>query len=234
MTALIVFAHPEKRSFSGEMLKVAERTLREAGHTVLLSDLYEMGFNPTGGRHDFDTERDAERFDYQDEQKHAHDEQAFAADIRAEHAKLDRADLLLLQFPLWWFTMPAILKGWVDRVFAYGYAYGGKRWYDSGVFSGKRAMVAVTTGGPRTAYGPDGLQGDIDTILFPIQHGILQFVGYEVLQPFVAYSANYSDHEHRAEVLEAYRQRLLKLEEATPLPRVKLADYDEQLLRIRT
>jgi NAD(P)H dehydrogenase (quinone) len=57
-----------------------------------------------------------------------------------------RADLLILQFPIWWFGMPAILKGWADWVLARGFAYVAGRKYDTGMFRGKTAMVAATTG----------------------------------------------------------------------------------------
>ena len=59
---------------------------------------------------------------------------------------LDRADLLILQFPLWWFGPPAILKGWFERVFTRGFGYMPGRKYDTGLMRGKRAMVSVTTG----------------------------------------------------------------------------------------
>lgn len=71
--------------------------------------------------------------------------------------KLFWCDALILQFPLWWFGLPAILKGWVDRVFASGRRiYGGGKWYDRGVFAGKRAMCSVTIGGPPPIYSDRG------------------------------------------------------------------------------
>ena len=211
------------------MLDTAIQTLGEQGHDVKVSDLYEMQFNPMPGRHDFDSALSEDWFNYQDEQKHAHSQGAFKADIKAEHEKLEWADLVILQFPLWWFSMPAILKGWVDRVFAYGYAYGGGRWYDQGVFSGKRAMLGITVGGPSTAYTADGLQGEMSNILFPVEHGIQQFVGFSVLPAFVAYSANYCDAELRESVLQDFRERLKKIESAEPIGMPAVAEYDEGL-----
>ncbi len=231
MNVLIVFAHPESRSFNGSMLEVAVKTLTDLGQHVKVSDLHKMNFNPLPGRHDFDSALSEDWFNYQDEQKHAHAQGAFKEDIKEEHEKLEWADLLLLQFPLWWFSMPAILKGWVDRVFAYGYAYGGGRWYDQGVFGPKRAMLGITVGGPETAYTIGGLQGDMEQILFPIQHGILQFVGFSVLPAFVAYSANYSDVDRRESVLDEFRKHLARIEALEPLPMPLIAEYDESLRR---
>lgn len=231
MNVLIVFAHPESKSFNGSMLATAVETLQRADHAVRVSNLYEMGFNPVPGRHDFGSVLSDDVFSYQDEQKHAHLNEAFAPDLQAEHEKLAWAQFVIFQFPLWWFTMPAILKGWFDRVFAYGYAYGGGRWYDEGVFAGKKAMLALTIGGPESAYTPNGLQGDIRQILFPMEHGILQFVGFDVVPAFVAYSANYADTDRRVVVLEDYRQRLLGLEQAETLPPTRISEFDEDLVR---
>ncbi len=85
---------------------------------------------------------------------------ALTEDVKAEQEKLLWADMLILQFPLWWYHMPAILKGWVDRVYAFGFAYGvGERsdthWGDrfgEGTLAGKRAMLFVTVGGWATHY----------------------------------------------------------------------------------
>lgn len=232
MNVFIVFAHPEHRSFNGAMLDAAQSALRSSGARVEISDLYAMGFNPVPGRHDFHSTHSSERFSYEEEQWHAHHNDGFREEIKLEQEKLLRADLVILQFPLWWFSMPAILKGWVDRVLAYGFAYGGGRWYDEGVFANKKAMIAVTVGGVETAYGPDGLQGDIDKILYPIQHGILQYVGFQVLQPFIAYSANYADVERRAQVLAEYKKRLEQIDAETPVPPTRISDYDGDLRRL--
>lgn len=74
-----------------------------------------------------------------------------------------------------------------------GRVYGGGKWYDAGVFSGKRAMLALTTGGPESIYQPDGLNGDIHQILYPINHGILRFTGFDVLPSFIVWGPAYLD-----------------------------------------
>lgn len=142
-------------------------------------------------------------------------------------AKLDWCDVLVFQFPLWWFGLPAILKGWVDRVFAMGRIYGGGKWYDQGVFHGKKAMLVLTTGGGESMYTPLGLNGSIHQILFPINHGILYFVGFDVLPPFIAYGVSRVNTERRKAYLEEYKQRLLSVNETPKLVFPTLADYDE-------
>jgi NAD(P)H dehydrogenase (quinone) len=226
MNVLIVHAHEEPRSFNGALRDTAVRVLTEEGHRVVVSDLYPMGFNPVGGRHDFTALHDPENFRYGIEQTRASEAGTFAPDLAAEQAKLFEADLLIFQFPLWWFGLPAILKGWVDRVFAAGLTYGGGRWYSNGVFRGKRAMLSLTTGGPPSIYSPRGLNGSLETILFPIQHGMLYFVGFDVLPPFVAYSAARSSSEERDEYLALYEQRLRAWQSTPALEFHPLDHYD--------
>jgi NAD(P)H dehydrogenase (quinone) len=156
MNVLIVHAHEEPKSFNGAMRETAVRVLQETGHTVTVSDLYAMQFNPVGGKHDFTSLAEPAFFKYGVEQTKATEAKTFASDVVAEQEKLFWADFLIFQFPLWWFGLPAILKGWVDRVFAAGLTYGGGRWYSNGVFGGKRAMLSLTTGGSPSIYSSRG------------------------------------------------------------------------------
>ena len=135
MRVLIVYAHPEPTSFNGAMKDLAVETLTAAGHSVTVSDLYAQGFNPVAGAHDFTHRADPARLDLGAEQANAARTAGFAPDVQAEIDKLMAADFLLLQFPFWWYSVPAMLKGWIDRVFAYGVAYDFGRTWDRGVFT---------------------------------------------------------------------------------------------------
>src|SRR5581483_12059572 len=121
-----------------------------------------------------------------------------------EIEKIEWCDLMIWQLPLWWFGLPGILKGWVDRVFAMGRTYGGDKLYANGVFRGKKALLSITTGGPAPAYVKGGPQGDINAILRPMQRGMLQFVGFEVLAPQIIYGPVRMDDSQRKELLTAY------------------------------
>lgn len=216
MNVLIVYAHPEPKSFNGAMKDLAVETLAEAGHDVVVSDLYAMGFDPVAGRADMTGElTDPEFFSLAAEQTAACQTGRIAPDIAAEMDKLKRADLVIFQFPVWWFGMPAILKGWADRVFARGFAYLPGRKYDTGMFRGKLAMVAATTGTSADTYAPDGIDGDILTVLWPVHNGLLRYSGFDVLQPFVAYMPGRLSEDGRKACLDAYRERLGELD-ATP------------------
>lgn len=217
MHIFIVHAHPEPQSFNHALTAMAQQVLSEQGHEVKVSDLYRMNFDAVSSRKNYTTCKDANFFKPQLEEVYAYEHDGFIPEIKAEMEKLVWCDMLIFQFPLWWFSLPAILKGWVDRVFAMGFAYGGGRIYDKGVFRGKRAMLSLTTGGPERMYKTGGFNGDIDTILFHIQHGMLYFVGMEVLPPFIVYSPAKSDQDQRGEYLSLYRERLLSLATTRPI-----------------
>src|SRR5690348_10361819 len=114
MNVLIVHAHHEPKSFCSALSRQAAQTLRNLGHAVTVSDLYAMNFNPVSDRRNFTTVHDPDYLKQQFEERHASDNHGFAPDLEAEIQKLEAADLLLFTFPIWWFALPAILKGWVD------------------------------------------------------------------------------------------------------------------------
>lgn len=230
MRVFIVHAHPEPHSFSAAMTQTACEALAAAGHEVVVSDLYAMNFDPVSDRRNFTTVKDPNYFKQQAEELYAAANQGFAPAIKDEMDKLDWCDTLIFQFPLWWFGLPAILKGWCDRTLAMGRNYGGAKWYDNGVHRGKRALLACTTGGPASTYGPDGLNGDLQMILYPVSHGILNFIGFEVVPTFTVYMAARLTDEQRQSELERYRDYLLNLRDAAPIPYPPLSAFDERFV----
>ncbi|WP_189070352.1 NAD(P)H-dependent oxidoreductase [Deinococcus radiotolerans] len=186
--ALIVHAHPEPDSFCSAQMREAARALQAQGYTVEISDLYAMNWNPALGPDDFKHELTG-HFKPQAEQIRAVQQGTFAPDVATEIEKVLRADLLVFSFPMWWFSLPALLKGWVDRVFAMGVAYGGRVGrFETGGFRGRRALLLFTTGSTEDMFGPGARDGEMDVILFHIQHGMFHFVGYTVLAPIVSFS----------------------------------------------
>jgi NAD(P)H dehydrogenase (quinone) len=217
MKVFIVHAHPEPQSFNGALLRAAVAALRAAGHTLEVSDLYAMKFDPVSDRRNFTSAKDPAYFKQQIEEMHATEVGGFTAELDREMHKVEACDLMIWQFPLWWFGLPAILKGWVDRVFAMGRTYGGGRWYDTGVFRGKRALLSLTTGGPDETYAPDGFNGDLQGVLRPIQRGILRFVGFDVLAPYVVYGPVRQSESERTAALERYARRLVGIDMEKPI-----------------
>ncbi len=226
MRALIVFAHPEPRSFGHALLRRGTETLLSQGHEVQVSDLYAMNFNPVATGADFTERRFPDALQYDREQKQASHNGAFAPDIRAELDKLLWCDLLILQFPLWWFSVPAIMKGWIDRVFVNGTVYGGGgRRFDNGGLKGRRAMLAMTTGCLPEMVEPGGLLGDRDVILWHLHHGTFGYSGLAALPPFLAWSIHYTDAGKRAGYLDAYERHLRSIDDRAPLPSHPLGDF---------
>jgi len=217
MKAFIVYWHPEPRSFNAALFRAARETLADAGHEVKTSDLDAMRFDPVSSRKSFTTVKDPDYFKPQIEEMHANETGGFSSEIETEIEKVEWCDLMIWQFPLWWFGLPAALKGWVDRVFAMGRTYGGGRVYQSGVFRGKRALLSLTTGGPEEAYQKGAFNGDIAGILRPIHRGMLQFVGFEVLAPQIVYGPVRMNDEQRKQALAAYAERLRRINHESPI-----------------
>jgi NAD(P)H dehydrogenase (quinone) len=89
-------------------------------------------------------------------------------------------------------------------------------------------MCALTIGGPPSMYADNGLNGPIDAILFTINHGMLYFTGFTVIEPFLVHSPVRKSDAERAAELSRYRERVLSLRTAPTLRYAKLADYDER------
>ncbi|MFW5691419.1 MAG: NAD(P)H-dependent oxidoreductase [Chloroflexota bacterium] len=211
MNVLIVYAHPEPKSLDGAMKDRAREVLMRAGHAVEVSDLYEMRFKAAADADDFTHPVDEFYFNMRKEQRHAAETGTFSPDIQAEHRKLFWCDHLILQFPLWWYGMPAIMKGWVDRVLAYGVVYG-----QGQSLAGRRAMIVTTTGGMPRPYTSDK-QRTISDILDNLQRGTLHFCGMDVLPPFAVYGATNVSADQREQVLLQYTQLLRALDQIPPI-----------------
>jgi NAD(P)H dehydrogenase (quinone) len=229
LNVFIVHAHPEPQSFSSALARTAAEILAEMGHSVTVSDLYAMDFDPVSGRKNFTTVKDPDFFKQQQEELHATEYNGFAPEIEAEIRKLEAADLLIFSFPLWWFGMPGTLKGWVDRVFPMGRVYGGTKFYENGLGSRRkaRALVLMTTGGGPIGYSGHGAHTPLSSILAPVHHGIFWFNGFQPLEPFVAWSvARISDAE-RVAYLERLRTRLQSIFDEPAIQLPPLADFPE-------
>lgn len=236
MNVFIVYAHPEPRSLNGALRDLAVKTLAGLGHSVEVSDLYAMDWKARADGADFLDRAATERLRYARESGHAFATGTQTPDVIREQEKLLWADAVILQFPLWWFSMPAILKGWVDRVFAFGFAYGvgphgGERWgdrYGEGTLAGRRAMLSITIGGREPHYSERGVNGRLDDVLFPIQHGILFYPGMTVLPPYTVFQTDHTSDERWQEIAKNWRARLRSLFDEVPIPyrRQNAGHYD--------
>jgi len=199
------------------MFRTACEVLTNAGHEVRTSDLHDTLFDPVSSRKNFTSVKNQDFFKQQIEEMHATFAGGFSEEIEAEMEKIEWCDLMIWQFPLWWFGLPAVLKGWVDRVFAMGRVYGNGHYYETGAFRGKRALLSLTTGGPAEAFRQGGFNGDISGPLRPIQRGILEFVGFSVLAPQIVYGPARMSYNERTEQLAAYSERLRHIALESPI-----------------
>ena len=229
MNVFVVSAHPEPKSFCIAMRDAGIAKLREAGHEVVLSDLYQMKFNPVASGDDFLARSNEDYLVYALEQRHAHKNNALAPDIKSELDKLLACDLLILNFPVYWFSVPAIMKGWFDRVFISGPTYGGRRFYDRGGLKGKRALIAATLGSRDYMFGRQGVHGHAEAMFRHLLWGTLGYVGLDVLPPFFAWHVPYVSKEERELINQSYVKHLDKLDSLKPLAMPSLSNFDERM-----
>jgi len=156
MNYLLIYAHPNPKSFCHAIKEEIENQIKQQGGEVTARDLYQLGWDPVLSSNDF-------------VQFMQH---TTPVDIAAEQEFVRRAGRIIFVYPVWWFSMPAILKGYIDRVFSRGFAYDTKGHRIQGLLKGKEVMIFNTTGGPRFAYYLLGyklgikLTVDIGTFMF--------------------------------------------------------------------
>lgn len=188
MHTLIVTSHPDP---DGLTHAVARRIAETAGATIELADLTAEGFDP--------------RFT-QDDLKGHHRQAPFPADVLAEQARLDRADTLVLVFPVYWWSMPALMKGWIDRVFTGGWAYDDSS--GQGVLKklGHLPVHLVGLGGAdeRTWHK----RGYTEAMKTQIDTGIFDYCGAPVLSSTLLLETDAGDAQTHLQTAHALGQRI--------------------------
>ncbi len=230
MNVLIVHAHPEPKSFCGALKDTAVETLKRQGHEVCVSDLYAMNFNPVASAEDFLERDNPDYLFYALEQRANLASGKLKEDIQDEIAKVKNAGLIIFTFPLFWMSVPAMMKGWIDRVFVSGLFYGGKRIYEKGGMQGKKALVCTTLGGREYMFGDKGIHGQLYSasgMLRSVLQGSLGYVGMDVLEPFIAYHVPYIPDEERKKILLNWRQALSGLDTRSVMKMPDFEDYDD-------
>lgn len=237
-TALWVSAHPRATSLNGRLTSAGVEAL-SARWDVLTSDLYAQDFDPVLRSGDVG-DLAGTPGNLAEQLGHAHSRGQLPEDVRAEQDKLAAAELLVLQFPLWWYGPPAVLKGWFDRVLTAGFALGDAdpatglpQRYGEGGLVGRRALLVVTAGEDPRSIGPRGISGDLESLLFPLTHGTLWYVGVEVLSLHVVHDADGLDAGGVQAEVDRLRRRLdgLASEPALPFRRLRDGEYPDRALR---
>ncbi|KAJ6234609.1 nad p h oxidoreductase-related [Anaeramoeba flamelloides] len=214
---LIVYAHPEPTSFTGILKNQAVEYFQQQGHSVAVSDLYEMNWNAVANRTDF-TKEVKGFFKLQLEQR----QNTLIEEIKIEQAKVEKANLVIFIFPLWRLRLPAILKGWFDPT---PWSYQWPKLYNNGIFKDKKALLCVTTPEEKVTFSERGLFGNISKITYPLTHGCLYFCGFNILPPIYHYSINNEESQEKS--LKAWGEKLEKVIDENPIEFNKLTDYGE-------
>lgn len=210
MNVLIVYAHPENESLNGALKEVAADTFKGEGHDVQVSDLYAMKWKAVLDGEDFPERMNSEIFNPIMEQFNAMEKGAIPSDIKGEMDKVRWADVIIFQFPIWWSNFPAILKGWIDRVFYNGFAFdlAEMKLYDNGPLKGKKGMLSFTTGAPRELYSAEGPHGEIEQLLNYFHHVLFEFVGMEALPYHGIFGPGDMSEEDIKQELEKFKEIL--------------------------
>ncbi len=220
MNVLIILAHPERRSFNAKLAETTQQIWAEKGHDVNLIDLYHEDFDPREASWHYNQRQNTDRFDVMQEQRHSWDVKSLPEEINRHIGLLLNADIVVFHFPFWWCGVPAILKGWMDRVFVYGGLYRSGKRYENGILQGKNALLVSTGAASARLCLPDGREGDTRLMLWPFMYS-LHYVGFNVLEPYLIHGVRGGLAGKEADVLKN------DLEEKVKNYIVKLGKWNE-------
>lgn len=136
MKYLIIFAHPDANSLNAHMKDAVIDYLEKIGHQVVLRDLYQIGFDPILSLNDMKGQREGK----------------LSPEVQIEQQHIQWADTLIIIHPIWWTGLPAMMKGYIDRVFSYGFAYTYANGFQEGLLKDKNAIIVNTQGKSKMAY----------------------------------------------------------------------------------
>ena len=163
MKHLIIYSHPNPRSFCYAVLETAVEELKAKGHEVAVRDLYALNFDPVLKGRDIVGFQSGE----------------IPADIKTEQEHIRWADIITFIYPIWWVGLPAMIKGYIDRVYSYGFAYAAAEWGPVGLLTDKKVIIFNTQGATKEIYDSEGM---FDAIRKTSDRGIFNFCGIEVLE----------------------------------------------------
>lgn len=192
MKQLIIYAHPDSKSFCHAIKDTYIEALQSQGKEVRVRDLYAEDFNPV--------------LRYRELQQMHHGGKAEAdlsEDLKIEQAFIEWADVITFIYPIWWSGMPAILKGYIDRVFTFGFAYGIKDDKLVGMLTNKRVLVINTMGGEKDIYLQTGMLTAMEDI---VDNGIFKMCEMDMVGHYFFGNLIQRGEEHRKNILRQIRK----------------------------
>lgn len=190
MKHLIIYAHPNQESLNATLMQTVINTLKAQNHDVIVSDLYSLDFDPVLSLEDMKGQRQG----------------MVSPDVQKEQDNISWAESITFIYPIWWTGMPAIMKGYIDRVMSYGFAYRYDQGVQKGLLEGKQAVIINTHGKSNAEYEATGMD---KALLLTSDEGIYRYCGLDVKQHFFfdrADRATSSDiKKWAAEIQETYQ-----------------------------
>lgn len=191
MKNLIIYCHPNPVSFNHTIKETCVSILKENNQEYVVRDLYELNFEPVLKAIDFEGMKTNNP----------------PKDVKIEQDLIKNSDRLIFIFPIWWTSMPARLKGFIDRVFTHGFAYNISSTGINGLLNNKKVLLINTAGSPYEAYVSTGMFQAINKTMI---NGIFKFCGIEnVIQKFLAGVPTITDND-RKKMLNELKDLILK------------------------
>lgn len=196
MKHLIIYAHPNENSLNHHLLQTVVKSLQAENHEIIVRDLNQIRFNPVLSIEDMQGQRIGQVSD----------------DVKAEQNFILWAEHITFIYPIWWTGMPAIMKGYIDRVFSYGFAYRYDQGVQKGLLAGKKTVIINTHGKSLGEYERMGMD---KALRLTSDTGIFTYCGFEIIQHFFFDKADRASDEDieiwTKQIKNIYLQRILTI-----------------------
>lgn len=187
MKHLIIYAHPNPNSINSQFKQTLTEFLWDNGHEVIIRDLNQLNFNPILSLEDMEGQRMGR----------------VADDVTQEQNYISWAEHITFIYPIWWTGMPAVMKGFIDRVFSYGFAYRYDQGVQKGLLTGKQTTIINTHGKSRAEYESIGMD---KALSLTSDKGVFTYSGLEINQHFFFDKADKANFE----IIEDWKQQIIK------------------------
>lgn len=163
MRHLIIYAHPNENSLNHTLLNTVIETLQSHNEEIIVRDLYKIGFDPVFSLEDMQGQFQGKLSD----------------DVKTEQEHISWAEQITFIYPIWWTGLPAIMKGYIDRVFSYGFAYRYDQGIQKGLLKGKKTVIINTHGKSHEEYEKMGMD---KALTLTSDNGIFIYSGLEIIR----------------------------------------------------
>lgn len=180
MKNLIIYAHPNPASLNHLFKQTVLESLEQSEQEIVIRDLNKINFNPVLSLEDMNGQRMGK----------------VAEDVQIEQDLITWADRIIFIYPIWWTGMPAIMKGYIDRVFSYGFAYRYDLGVQKGLLVGKSATIINSHGKTNAEYAAMGMDKALE---LTSDTGIFNYCGLEIQQHFYFDKADRASEESISE-----------------------------------